>query len=192
MFTVRTKQFVNEWWAFGQRVRSVSTKTIRTPVFTRWNGRVACRQRQNQPLWLNYRRARNRASFQSRRKLSAWKIAFFQRTRKFFHPSSLIPDWYILSITFLWILVRGEICVSLQLDVILLANRFQNSASERNVLDTVFQLGRNTTDEETNTLMDMCRSDRSSHAITAMTASNKRLRNSGTFSIVIVSVRNYK
>lgn len=32
-------------------------------VFTRWNGCVVCHQRQNQSLWLNYRRARNRVSF---------------------------------------------------------------------------------------------------------------------------------
>lgn len=34
-------------------------------VFTRWNGRVVCHRRQSQPLWLNYRRARNSASFKS-------------------------------------------------------------------------------------------------------------------------------
>lgn len=76
-------------------------------VFTRWNGRVVCHRRHSQPLWLNYRRARNSASFKSALFAAAHleNCIFDSFPANFFHffffSPLLFNLWIFLSIFFL-------------------------------------------------------------------------------------------
>lgn len=74
-------------------------------VFTRWNGRVVCHRRHSQPLWLNYRRARNSASFKSALFAAAHleNCIFDSFPANFFHfffSPLLFNLWIFLSIFF--------------------------------------------------------------------------------------------
>lgn len=67
-------------------------------VFTRWNGRVVCHRRHSQPLWLNYRRARNSASFKSALFAAAHleNCIFDSFPANFFHFFFLLPPSFQL------------------------------------------------------------------------------------------------
>lgn len=84
-------------------------------VFTRWNGRVVCHQRQNQPLWLNYRRARNRVSFKfiSFAIVCVENCVFIFSNKIFLFFSLFFPPSVYCSIFFhdlfsFWTIIEGE------------------------------------------------------------------------------------
>lgn len=84
-------------------------------VFTRWNGRVVCHRRQSQPLWLNYRRARNSASFKSAlfaaAHLENYIFDFFPPTSSIFSLPLLFFDlWIFIDFFFFRTIGRRKFC----------------------------------------------------------------------------------